>query len=300
MPHASSDFPGSPGISVVVRTLGSARVSEALESLAAQEFREFEAVVVDMSAGRVDGVLNLFARRIPLRRVALPGPVPRPAALNEGIRAARAPFVAILDEDNLYDAGHLGLLVDGLNATVADYVYTGVRHATFTRDGDAMGVRDVSIPWSFDRVLLSNFVYATGSAYRKALWEKLGGYDERLTVFEDWDFVIRAGRAGRVAYLPRISGTSRKFTGVPGVSGFELETRAARRCLAGVYWKHRSLFRGALLAELKAASAKHCRGRPSPRRGLLSLSVSGWPLELGWDLLCWWGGRLAALRGFAS
>jgi glycosyltransferase involved in cell wall biosynthesis len=299
MTHAPSGSPGSLGVSVVVRTIGSGRVSEALESLAAQEFREFEAVVVDMSGGRVDEVLSLFARRISLRRVALPGPVSRPAALNEGIRAAHAPLVAILDEDNLYDPGHLGLLVDGLNATAADYVYTGVRHATFTREGDAMGIRDVSSPWSFDRVPLGNFVYATGSAYRRALWEKLGGYDERFTVFEDWDFVIRAGEAGLVAHLPVISGTSRKFTGLPGVSGFELETPAARRCLAGIFWKHRRLFRGDRLSELKAAVADHCRARPHPRTGLLSRSVLGWRLELGWDLLCWWGRGLAPAWGSA-
>jgi len=284
----------SPAISVVVRTLGSVRLGDALESLEVQTRRDFEVLVVDMSNGRIDELLERFASRLPsLRRITPAGRHTRPAALNAGVRAARAPLLAVLDDDNLYDPGHLETLVGGLEKSGADYVYTGVRHATYDPTGRLVERRDVSLPWSFDRVILGNFVYATGSAYRRSLWEAVRGYDERFVVFEDWDFIIRAAQRGRIEHLRVVSGESRKFTGLPAVSQFEREIVAARRCLAGVYWTHRHLYRGRLRAELKAASAEHCRRRVQARTGFLAKTVGGFRLELGLDLAAWWTANTA-------
>ncbi len=283
-----------PAISVIVRTTGrSERLAEALGSLARQTWRDFEAVIVDMSAGAAAAALAGAAPRLPaLRRVTPPRLLSRPAALNAGIAAAAAPRIAILDDDNLYDPEHLARLVTGLEECGADYVYTGVRHATYTAEGRPLACREVALPFRFDRVVLGNFIYATGSAYRRSLWERVGRYDERFAVFEDWEFILRAAQAGPLVHLPVISGESRKFTGIDGVSTFDLEIREARRCLAGVYWKHRRLFDGELRRELKIAAAEHCRRRVPPRTGLLARSLAGWRLELGRDLLAWWGGNL--------
>jgi len=291
----------SPTITVVVRTLGSVRLGDALESLAAQTRRDFEVVVVDMSGGRIEALLDSFGSRIPtLRRVMPAGGRTRPAALNAGVRAARAPLLAVLDDDNLYDPGHLETLVGGLETSGADYVYTGVRLATYEPSGGLVERRDVSLPWNFERLILGNFVYATGSAYRRSLWEAVSGYDERFEVFEDWDFIIRASQRGRVAHLNVVSGESRKFTGLPAVSHFDREIGAARRCLAGVYWTHRHLYRGRLHDHLKAASAEHCSRRFQARTGLLAKTVRGFRLELGLDLAGWWAVNAAArARGAA-
>ncbi|MEA2562342.1 MAG: hypothetical protein QOH06_3846 [Acidobacteriota bacterium] len=279
-----------PAISVIVRTLGpSAHLEQALESLALQTRHDFEVVAVDMSQGRCDEALARAASRLPrLHCVAPPRRLSRPAALNAGIAAASAPRIAILDDDNLYDPEHLDRLVNGLDENGADYVYTGVRHATYSPDGERIDCRDVAIPFQFDRVLLGNYIYATGSAYRKSMWERIGGYDERFTVFEDWDFIIRAAQAGTLVHLPVVSGESRKFTGAVGVSGFDREIRHVRRCHAGIHWKHRHLYRGELRQELRVAWAEHCRRRVVQRTGLLARSVSGWRLEMVSDLFSWW------------
>jgi glycosyltransferase involved in cell wall biosynthesis len=273
-----------------VRTLGpSGRVSEALESLARQTWRDFEVVVVDMSRGGLGDVLAQSAPRLPsLHHLTPPRILSRPAALNAGIAAAGAPWISILDDDNLYDPEHLERLASGLASTGADYVYTGVRHATYAPDGPQIACREVAIPFQLDRLILGNFIYATGSAYRKAIWERVGGYDERFTVFEDWDFILRVAQEGALVQLPGISGESRKFTGIDGVSTFDLEIRDVRRCHAGIYWKHRRLFHGALRRELRTVWADHCRRRVPPRTGLLTKQVAGWRLEVVADLLSWW------------
>ena len=280
----------SLAVSVIVRTLGaSERICDALGSLARQSRSDFEIVVVNMSDGSVEPLLARFSSRLHNRRhLKIGRPLTRPAALNVGIAAASAPLIAILDDDNLYDPGHLELLVSGLEASRADYAYTGVRHVTYTPDGRQVGCQEVSVPFRFERLIVGNFVYATGSLYRRALWERLGGYDERFEVFEDWDFIIRAGQAGALVHIPAISGESRKFTGVEGVSNFDLEIDSLRRCHAGIYWKHRKCFDKKLRQELKRFWADRCKLRHPPRTGWLAWSIAGWRLEIVSDLIAWW------------
>jgi hypothetical protein len=140
---------------VIVRTLGDAeRLEEALSSLARQSRRDFEVVVVDMSGGRVAGTLARLAPGLPsVQHLAARRRLSRPAALNLGIAAASAPLIGVLDEDNLYDPDHLERLVSGLAATGADYVYTGICHATYSPGGERLACRAVAIPFAFDRVL---------------------------------------------------------------------------------------------------------------------------------------------------
>ena len=171
---------------------------------------------------------------------------------------------------------------------LVEYVDPGVRHTTYTSQGEFVASRDVSIPFERGKLLLGNFIYATGSAYRKAIWERVGGYDPSFSVFEDWDFLIRVAVAGQIRHIPVVSSESRKFTGLHGVANFEREIAAVRRCHAGVHWKHRHLLDAAAREQLKQKYGEFCAVRQSPREGLLTRVVCGWRLEFGWDLLCWW------------
>ena len=305
-PTMISTFPAgtraaAPAFTVVVRTLGAdGRLADALASLDRQEWRDFEIVVVDMSGGEIASILDRFAARLPnLRRLVLPRSS-RPVALNAGVAAARGGWIAILDDDNVYDAGHLAILAAGLSDPLVDYVYTGVRHTTYSWQGEFVTSCDVSIPFERESLRFGNYIYATGSAYRKALWERLGGYDRRFPVFEDWDFLLRVASFGKIRHLPVVSSESRKFTGLPGVANFEREIAAVRRCHAGVHWKHRHLLDAAAREQLKQRYSASCAVRQPPRQGLLTRLVCGWRLELGWDLLSWWWGLLPWVAGRTS
>ncbi|MGZ4808628.1 MAG: glycosyltransferase family 2 protein [Thermoanaerobaculia bacterium] len=278
-----------PAISVVVRTIGNSdRLFQALESLSSQTRRDFETVVVDMGGGSNDRVLEEFSARLPRLRVAKIHRSSRPRALNAGIAAASARAIAILDDDNLYDARQLEILLGGLEETGAAYVYCGVRHTTYGSDGRRISCRDVVRPFAFEDVIMGNFIYATGSAFRKGLWEQLGGYDERFEVFEDWDFIIRAAQAAPIVHLPVVAGESRKFTGHDGTSNFDREIESVRTCQAGIYWKHRHLYlAGSRRGVFRATFAEHCARRTPARKGLLARSVRGWRVELFKDLSAW-------------
>ena len=102
------------------------RLRECLQSLAAETFRNFELVLVDMSRGLTSTIVEEMREYLPaLRHLKLKGARSRPAALNRGIESAEGNVITILDDDNLWDPDHLGNIVRDFND--ADLVYTGVR-----------------------------------------------------------------------------------------------------------------------------------------------------------------------------
>jgi glycosyltransferase involved in cell wall biosynthesis len=92
--------------SVVVPCYNAERtVGPCLESVARQTLRPEQVIVVD--DGSTDGsVAAVAAAPLPVERLAT-SRAGAAAARNAGIRAARAPWIAFLDADDLWHAGHL-------------------------------------------------------------------------------------------------------------------------------------------------------------------------------------------------
>ena len=285
---------GGASISVILRTLDrNERLGEALESLVCQTRRDFEVVVVDMSrGGGAAPVLERFRERLPrVRHLPVGKPLSRGEALNRGIRAACADKIAILDDDNLYDPTHLEVLVGGLERTGADLVYTGARRTTHTPDGRLIEVVRWHHPYDFTRLLFRNYILTAGTAFRKRLWEGLGGYDPRFPVYEDYEFLLRAGAAGRIESLPAVTAESRSFTGQPGRAHHSFETRHTRRCRAGIYWVHRDLFFSPKRRAAYAAYSAHLKAKLGGDGGSRAGVLARWLLtcgEMGVGLLDWY------------
>jgi glycosyltransferase involved in cell wall biosynthesis len=181
----------APAISIIVRTIGAGHFAEALESLFAQTRRDFEVVIVDMSGGANAQMLKRFATKLTLRVLERPR-MTRPRALNAGITAASAPVIGILDDDNLYDPRQIEILLDGLESTNADYVYTGVRHATYSTSGEWLATRETAQPFAFDQLLAGNIAddltrWGGGDDFRRV--DRVSGVEpwqlRRAAVFEE-------------------------------------------------------------------------------------------------------------------
>ena len=263
-----------------------------MDSLVNQTRRDFEVVIVDMSReGDASSVLERFCQRLPqVKYLPAGNPLPRGEALNRGICAASADKIAILDDDNLYDPTHLEVLVEGLERTGADLVYTGARRTTHTRDGRLIEVVRWQHPYDFTRLLFRNYILTVGTAFWKRSWEGLGGYDPRFPVYEDYEFLLRAGAAGRIESLPAVTAESRSFTGQPGRANHSFETRHTRRCRAGIYWVHRNLFFSPKRRAPYAAYSAHLKAKLDGAGGSRGGVLIRWLLlcgEMGVGLLDW-------------
>jgi glycosyltransferase involved in cell wall biosynthesis len=114
------------------------------------------------------------------------------AARNNGIRVAAGEYILPLDSDNRIRPAYIQKGLEILD----QFPKIGIVH------GQAQGFEgDVrvlpSIPFELTQLLEYNPIDAC-AVFRKAVWEQVGGYDEKMPVmgYEDWDLWLSAHAKG--------------------------------------------------------------------------------------------------------
>jgi len=195
----------TPAISLIMPVHnGTEWLAQAVASVQAQNFGEFEFLIVDDgSDDDTAAMLSSFAaneRRIRLLHQAPQGIV---AALNNGIAAARAPYLARLDADDLAKPDRLGRQFAFMEA----HPEIGLL-GTFAERIDAAGniAGRLAPPTGgarLARVLgrTNPFIHSS-VMMRTALVRRLGGYRAAFRAAEDYDLWLRMAEAGGIANLP--------------------------------------------------------------------------------------------------
>lgn len=205
----------NPVVSIIIPTRNrAAMLREAIESVRTQTYAAWELIVIDDGSTdetpqMMESLTRLDARIRFVRQVS----AGVSKARNAGIQQARGRYVAFLDDDDLFLPQKLAIQVAALECQpTLGFVYsqtewvdrTGTRlslHPT-TPVGDLRGLFEAcAIP-------LQTVVCRT------ELLEEVGGFDERLTIGEDYDLWLRLARIARFQFLPgplvryRVHGTN--------------------------------------------------------------------------------------------
>ena len=168
----------------------------AINSILAQECRDFVIVVIDDGAGlpALPHDPRLFAVSLS-RNCGIAGLV-----RNVGIRLSRSEFIAFLDDDNVWTPDHLAVSVQALEQG-ADLIYTAVRRRR--PDGSELDI--LSRP--FNRRQFSDessFVDTNAIVLRRFVNPFFSRIPRPRTMFprEDWEFVWRISAHARVKHVP--------------------------------------------------------------------------------------------------
>lgn len=124
------------------------------------------------------------------------------AARNAGISAASAPYVALLDDDDLWHPRKLREQLDAVDRTGAEWAYGGA----LIVDGAGALIAEMPAPEAagvLATLLSENLVPAGASNVlaRVAAVCDLGGFDEELAHFADWLLWIRLAARGAPAVV---------------------------------------------------------------------------------------------------
>ena len=172
----------SPRVSVIIPTYNYGRyISEAVESVLAQTYTDFEVIVVDDgSTDQTPQVLERYTGVIRYIRQENMGVV---EARNRGIRESRGEFIAFLDADDKWISNKLALQVGAMD----EKPEVGLVHANYfilNERGDLKERirRYPRIPrsgWIFPYLLCANFVMTSSVMVRRICFDHLELFQNR-------------------------------------------------------------------------------------------------------------------------
>lgn len=196
-------------VSVVTPSFrGGAYLREAIASVRAQEFEDWELVVVldgcdedlsDLTA--VEGRLSVV--RQSRRGVAV--------ARNVAVARARGEFVAFLDDDDRMLPGRLGAQLEAIRAAGAGLCYSQFRVI------DAAGA--VVGPGNASEAGYLGFLEGRGNPclstamVRRTVLIEVGGFNPLLGLSEDHDVLFRVARESGVVFVPEVLAEYRRHAG---------------------------------------------------------------------------------------
>jgi len=239
-----------PQVSVLVRTRDRPQLlAEALLSLTLQTYPALQVVVVNDGGRSVAEVVAPFRPQLAIDLIELPQSRGRSAAANVGIAAATGVWLALLDDDDIYLPEGIASLVAAVGS--GSNVYYGQVEAYLYEGDGRRWLRTFGGDHHPDLMLFENQLPIIGCLLPLHQVRQVGGIDESLEVFEDWDLFLRLGAVCRFVSVDRVVAEYRSYgdSFITGKGGEQLQARG----LAEIYQRHHALLQPQRLAAMQLA-----------------------------------------------
>lgn len=176
-------------------------IEQAIESVLAQRFQDFELVIVDDgSLDRTAKIIRQYAWHPKIRPFHLPSQSGIAAARNRVLQEARGKYIAVCDADDMMLPGCLQRLVGVLERNPrAGWAYAdrlGILPSGLPEKNYPARRPDGKIEFRL------NVIAHAGALIRREAVEGVGGYNESLLSVEDYDLALKIARRWKILALP--------------------------------------------------------------------------------------------------
>lgn len=196
-----------PTISVIIPAYQHGQcIAEAVESVMAQTFRDFEVIVInDGCTDHTEEILRPFVEKR-LIRYFYQENQGISATRNRGLSLATGEFVAFLDDDDVWPPDKLEWQVDALQNSMA--LVVGGLTCLFGTRADRKSIVETSEYATIDTAKLfggNPFGSPGQTLIRRSALLAIGGFDPAIWGADDHDVWIRLSRMGEIRRYDRIS-----------------------------------------------------------------------------------------------
>jgi glycosyltransferase involved in cell wall biosynthesis len=299
----------TPLVSVVLPAFNRLKfLRPAIESVFAQTFEDWELVIADDGSNEdTRAYLRSLEIEPHVSVIWLPHSGNPSAVRNAGVRAARGEYVAFMDSDDKWMPLKLERQIAGLQARgVCRWSYTG--YACIDASGeprtDAATRQWIPYRGAILEHLLAHAVgiWTSALVVERRLLEEVGGFDEQLLLYEDYDLCLRLACHSEIDLIDEPLICMRSHDQHYNPAGASMLT--ARH---GSLEKIRRLVTDpglrSLVERLCAESIVHLASlrantdRVAAARTLLGGCIHGWRCRAWWTGLLWVSLKLATPRG---
>lgn len=205
---------------------GAAHLAGCLESVLAQDYPNIEHIVIDggSSDGTVD-VLRQYDDRIALWKSEPDRGVYD--AWNKALLEARGEWICFLGADDEFLPNSVSAYMTlAASSPLAEFLSSRVKliHASGYE-------RTIGRPWTWTKFSRAMCTPHVGSMHGRSLFARLGTYDTSYRIVADYEFLLRARRSLRTAYMPVV--TVRMRVGGVSCSRIALDEQARAKAATG-------------------------------------------------------------------
>ncbi|MGA2261585.1 MAG: glycosyltransferase family 2 protein [Acidobacteriota bacterium] len=208
-----------PRITIVMPTLNQAKyIEEAVQSILEQNYENLECLVFD--GGSTDGTLDILKRYEDRLQWWSEKDRGQADAINKGLKRATGDILGYLNSDDLLEPGALDKVAGYfLEHPEVDLVYGEgyLMKADGTGKHRFPATEPVFDLWRL--IHLWDFILQQSTFWRRRLLERIGYFNESLHYGLDWDYWIRAAKAGKVGYIPEYLGCLREYDAAKSFAG---------------------------------------------------------------------------------
>ncbi|HZP76282.1 MAG TPA: glycosyltransferase family A protein [Pseudolabrys sp.] len=278
--------PTSPTVSVIIPVFNRTELlRRSLASLEAQTFRDFEVIVVDDgSADNVGLALGNMPYVTLIRHEHQRGAA---AARNTGVQHSKSAYIAFLDSDDEWLPDKLERQIDFMKGRqpARDVSCT----AYLLQRAGTLHERPVNTNSRLQIDFLWGCTISPGSTLmaQRAVYDRVGPFDERLRRLEDWDWMLRCSRQYDIDVLPeplvRIFASPQTAVGDEVANALAL--MSSEREKYGITWRHPgSVLKFRSTISLERAALHYRRGDTwgALKCGCLSLLIYPFRDRLFW------------------
>ena len=220
-----------PLVSVIIRSMDRATLSDALDSVALQTYPNIEVVVVN-AKGADHRDIGAWCGRFPMHLIGDGEPLTRSQAANTGLGAAKGEFLIFLDDDDWFLPHHIFTLkaeFDRHETAIA--IYSAVQAINeqceeirrFEEDFDAVQLH------------IDNFIPVHAVLFRRRVVDSGACFDEALGVCEDWDFWLQILEYGEFRFVAKVGAIYQMYNSMR--SGVWDNPELTRQVMTAIYRK---------------------------------------------------------------
>lgn len=198
--YYQNEFPErTPKVSIIVRTCGRPAVlRETLQSLRNQTYKNLEIVVVEDGKECAGDMIRKEFSDMNIVYFATGEKAGRSKAGNLAMERASGEYLNFLDDDDLFYADHVEVLVSNLIKGKNKAAYTFAFETpieVLSKDPYKYSVKNYygTHKQTFNKIMLChhNYIPIQAIMFEKSLFNEHGGLDESLDALEDWDLWVR-------------------------------------------------------------------------------------------------------------
>ena len=289
-----------PRVSIVMPVLNGKRfIAEAIASIVAQTYRNYELVLVD--DGSTDGTHDEVERFLPhltLTYVCHTENQGIARSVNDGISKSSGELIAFLDHDDSWLPNFLETQIGYLQ----QHPDVGMVHSDFQTtdvDGNVLEAsvfrcRNLTAPtgYIFPRLFMSNGICANTVLIRRECLTRFGGFDQRLH-WGDYHLWLRIARHYKIGFVPQVLTRYRQHA-MQSTQECPMEEPVGLQAVRYILDEYPEIFKELGRSTVRRRMASFyfdsayiwlAKGAPERARAALRKAIRLWPLEARYYLL---------------